>query len=246
MPQEVVVHLHAIDVLSYLVREDCDILLKDMLESSNHAIVGYSKPGSDLAKSVFEAIKLNSQIDTIFLMNHGIVIGGHSACDVQDKLDKLLEKIASKNSNPSIYPINFDKNQKEIASLREYEYVPTPLTKFNNLVTNPDLLDLVENKWALFPDHVVFLGAKAVTATASILIKFLNKNEDIRPPFIFCKNIGVFQHNDVTNAQLDQLSCFYDVAIRQDNNAKVVGLTDQNIDDLLNWDAEKYRLSITK
>ena len=28
MPQRIVIHLHAIDVLSHLVRDDCDVILK--------------------------------------------------------------------------------------------------------------------------------------------------------------------------------------------------------------------------
>jgi len=93
---------------------------------------------------------------------------------------------------------------------------------------------------------VVFLGAKALIGSYEMLKDFFKDNDRLKPPFIFCKDIGVFQHNDVTNAQVDQLGCFYDVAIRQDDISKIIGLTDKNINDLIDWDAEKYRLSITK
>jgi rhamnose utilization protein RhaD (predicted bifunctional aldolase and dehydrogenase) len=105
---------------------------------------------------------------------------------------------------------------------------------------------MVEKKWALFPDHVVFLGEKALIGYQDYLLSTLEDTSYKKPPFIFCKDIGVFQHLSTTIAQIDQLQCFYDVAIRQTDISKITTLTDKDIVKLIDWDAEKYRLSITK
>ena len=74
----------------------------------------------------------------------------------------------------------------------------------------------------------------------------LKDYENTRPAFIFCKGVGTFQHASVTRAQIDQLNCFFDVAIRQRDYSKIIKLSEEDIAELLNWDAEKYRLSIAK
>ncbi|GAU02653.1 hypothetical protein BSLA_01r4932 [Burkholderia stabilis] len=45
----------------------------------------------------------------------------------------------------------------------------------------------------------------------------------------------------MTKAQRAMLQCFYDVAVRIDNASDVQSLSDDDVADLLNWDAEKYR-----
>jgi len=248
MPQRVVVHLHAIDILSYLVREDCEINFKNILpENLNYAMVKYCKPGANLAKNVFGKIKLDSEINIVFLMNHGLVIGGDSAFEVQEILDGLIKKLAPEITFKTLAEsIDVNKNHDLIKYLERYGYAPVSSPKFHYLATNLDLSDLVESKWALFPDHVVFLGAKALIGNSEILKDFLEESKNIRPPFIFCKHVGTFQYKNVTRAQVDQLNCFYDVAIRQKDKSKIIGLSDKDIDELVDWDAEKYRLSITK
>ena len=74
----------------------------------------------------------------------------------------------------------------------------------------------------------------------------LSNNANLRPGFIFCNNVGTFQHASVTRAQIDQLNCFYDVAIRLSDLEKVVSLSVEDVGQLMDWDAEKYRLSIAK
>lgn len=245
MPQRVVLHLHAIDVLSHLVRADCDIILKKRLPKDfSFVLVDYCKPGADLARNVYNKIQ-SSDASVVFLLNHGLVIAGESVDEVCATLNFILEKLKS-----DIYINNIlDFSGIElniIKQLDKYDYTPVKSSRFNSLSVNPNLSYIVEKKWAMFPDHVVFLGPEALIGDCDFLENHLARNEDLRPAFIFCKDVGTFQHNSLTRAQLDQLSCFYDVAIRQNSLSNILVLSPQSIADLLDWDAEVYRQNISK
>jgi rhamnose utilization protein RhaD (predicted bifunctional aldolase and dehydrogenase) len=246
MPQRVVVHLHAIDVLSHLVRDDCELNFKNILpEDMNYALVKYCKPGEDLAENVYQKIQSNEQINVVFLLNHGLVIGGESVSEVLQLLDNLLDYLKTEIDSEH-FSRSFVEDGSATEKLNKHGYVPAEFPTFHALALNSSLSYLVENKWALFPDHVVFLGEKALIGDCDVLNTMLMGRDNSCPAFIFCKDIGTFQHISVTRAQIDQLACFYDVAIRQSDFSKIVKLSDEDINELLGWDAEKYRLSIAK
>lgn len=241
MPQSVVLHLHAIDVLSHLVRDDCDVILKKLLPKNfSFVSIDYCKPGADLARNVFNKIQCDDDVSVVFLLNHGLVVAGASVGDVSKTLNLILEKLKAKVyiNDADVLPV---MNMSVVKKLKKYGYTPVQSRKLNGLATNSNLQLIVEHKWALFPDHVVFLGPKALIGDGDFLNKCLMSNKSLRPAFIFCKNVGTFQHTSLSRAQSDQLSCFYDVAVRQNDVSKIVTLAESSVDELLEWDAEKYR-----
>ncbi len=57
LPQSVVIHLHAVDVLAPLVRADADREIRDILAGRvNYALVDYVRPGGPLAAAVASAL----------------------------------------------------------------------------------------------------------------------------------------------------------------------------------------------
>ena len=247
MPQRIVLHLHAIDVLSHLVRDDCDIILKKMLPKDfSFVLVDYCKPGADLARNVYNKIQsYDVDVSVVFLLNHGLVIAGESVDEVSATLNFILEKLKSDIYVSDLVDLPVIE-LNTIQRLNKHGYIPPKLSKFNALSVNPNLSYMVEKKWAMFPDHVVFLGPKALIGDCDFLENHLANNENSRPAFIFCKDVGTFQHNSLSRAQLDQLSCFYDVAIRQNSLSNILLLSPHSIEDLLDWDAEVYRQNISK
>lgn len=246
MPHRIVIHLHAIDILSHLVTKDCELHFKNKLsEDLSYALVKYSKPGVDLARNVFQVIQSDHKINIVFLMNHGLVLGGESVSEILLILENLINRLKGEINSDNL-KCSFVEDRNAIARLAKHGYVPAECVNFHELVINPNLSYLVENKWALFPDHVVFLGEKAMIGSSDNLDSMLMKENNAQPAFIFCKDIGAFQHVTASRAQIDQLKCFYDVAIRQNDPSKIVQLSGEDIKELLNWDAEKYRLSIAK
>lgn len=246
MPQRVVVHLHAIEILSYLVRKNCEEIINDRLsERDNYAFVSYCHPGAELAEQVFKAVDDNKDCNIVFLKNHGLVIAGESVEEVEQLLYGLLRRLV--NTVTVTFDVHDFFCDVDISyRLSLCGYSPVQELKLHSLSKIPALLELVETKWALFPDHVVFLGAKAFVGEIDYLVEILSQSESARPAFVFCRGVGTFQHASLSRAQEDQLTCFYDVAIRQDDSSKLAVLSEENISALLSWDAEKYRQSIAK
>ena len=52
---------------------------------------------------------------------------------------------------------------------------------------------------------------------------------------------GVYENLHATAAQKCQLRCYYDVITRQGASDKLATLSDRQVSELLDWDAEKFR-----
>ena len=245
MPQPVVVHVHAVEVLALLVRDNCtDVIDSKLGNTIDWAIVDYVKPGEELASEVFRVLQEKPELKLIFLKNHGIVIGGSNVEDVDATLSDLVKHFLTEISTDKpdrIIPCSKDT----LSVLKEYGYTPAYRVCLHSLALDSFLITCLEEKWALFPDHVVFLGPEPVVGVLGEVKKTLSQDGTFRPPYLFVKNIGVFQHQSLSKAQEDQLVCYLEVLLRQSAVTDLICLSDSDIDQLLNWDAEKYRQSIS-
>ena len=120
---------------------------------------------------------------------------------------------------------------------------------------NPDNLDTVldqkeashikwhaQNNWRISPDHVVFLGPKPILVKPDE-VQNLPVDCSSNAPYIFVEGFGVLESNVITRGQRAQLRCYYDILIRQKDYENLSILSEQQIYELINWDAEKYRQS---
>ncbi len=246
IPKRVVLHLHAVDVLCRLVRDDSDNMLQNALPNNfKFLTIDYCNPGADLAKAVYQEIQKKDGVGVIFLLNHGLVVAGGSVSEVSTVLNFILNRLEAEIHINNDTPLS-TLDKKTINKFAEYGYIPAELSKYHELATNPNLQFIVEHKWAMYPDHVVFLGPKAVIGDCDFVDKCLMTDKSLRPAFVFCKDVGTFQHVSVSRSQLDLLNCFYNVAVRQNDVSKIVALPECSIHALLAWDAEKYRLQMSK
>jgi rhamnose utilization protein RhaD (predicted bifunctional aldolase and dehydrogenase) len=113
------------------------------------------------------------------------------------------------------------------------------------LATDPSLYAQLEVRWAICPDHVVFLGAVAGCVDDINTIATLHFKSD-PPPFLFVRGLGVLQSDKVSAAQQAQLAFYRDLLVRTDPVVKLAVLTQSDIVGLLNWDAEKYRIALNQ
>lgn len=237
MPQKIVLHLHAVEILAHLVRDNpVSVFKKKIGKSLLWSYVPYFKPGADLAAAVAEQVSENPSIEVVFLQNHGVVIGANTI----DRVNDVLEKLITLLQNPTIQTSTVDEVESINIKLLE-AYKPCSDSKLNELATNKYLSSRIENEWVLYPDHAVFLGCKAKILTKKINFDELNNIYSDNPPFIFDLGVGVYESRNVTAAEIAQLRCYYDVLIRQAVSEELVTLSEDAVIDLLNWDAEKYR-----
>lgn len=76
MPHPVVVHLHAVEILAWLVRNNFRDDIMALIDSRRRwASTAYHKPGAALAKAVSTALGSANTADVVLLQNHGVVIG---------------------------------------------------------------------------------------------------------------------------------------------------------------------------
>ena len=225
IPQKIVVHLHPVNVLAWLVRKNCRI---EHLPKGHFTptLVDYHKPGPGLAKAVHSKIKNHPETDVIFLKNHGVIVGGDSV-DIVSGIIKNLDDIfhqeprSEVDAPPFITPPNGG-----------YRFIARQ--KIQQLVFDDSLFRRLSKDWAIYPDHVVFLGARPHV--------YHRENEiDDTAEIIFLKRRGVFAKTEPTPAQMEQLLCYYNILARQRPEEEIASLSDEQIAEIINWDAEHYR-----
>ena len=62
MSHKIVVHLHAVDILSYLVRKNLS-KVDDKINGVNSIFIEYFKPGSELAEAIFHKLEGKNNIN---------------------------------------------------------------------------------------------------------------------------------------------------------------------------------------
>ncbi len=248
MPHKVVVHLHAIHVLRILVRANSQEYINQLfdeptLSGISFAYVPYFKPGLDLANAIFSALQNQASVDVVLLQNHGLVLGADSVEGIKSLIERLNKAYLAFEHKlhlveiPDKYPIT------AIPSPPNYSLIPFPDLEVHALALDPSLFKRLKDDWVLYPDHAVFLGAKAMTFPSVEHLAAWQTQHDL-PELVFIENIGVFIQANLNQAKQIQLRCYYDVVSRIGSNTDLRPLSQVDVDALLNWDAEKLRQEI--
>jgi rhamnose utilization protein RhaD (predicted bifunctional aldolase and dehydrogenase) len=238
MPHKVVVHLHAVEILAHLVKLNCLETMNRLIPTNiKWKLVDYHKPGAELAKAVSHALSQEPKTDIIFLKSHGVVIGGKNINEVKKILEDLTKALKIKPRLNSHQPTKQEK-------LNGYSIINN--TEIQQLALDKNLFYFVASNWALYPDHVVFLGAKAnIYKTIEEFQK--NYNQSSTPSeIIFILDSGVYSSKPLSQAMLEQLQCYFNVIVRQDVTETLSVLSTSQISELIDWDSEKYRKTISK
>ena len=243
MPHRIVVHLHSVVILAILVREHCEDVLSALVDKTiSWSVVDYQKPGPALAQAISIVLVKNASLDVLFLKNHGVVIGGQSVEEIQCMLTQLNELLYEPGNRKQ--PILALDNECE--ALREEGYSLLPDPEMQALALDPEFFNRLASNWALYPDHVVFLGAEAPVFSDWNEFHVTAHSIDRKPELIIIQGSGVFILPTFNKSKLDQLRCYYDVLSALPCDVKLKVLDEKAVGDLLNWDAEKYRMSIVK
>ena len=239
MPQRYIFHMHMIDILKELVCLDgfkrISNIMKDQI---NWIWIDYFTPGPKLAKAIKTKLRNVAFIpEIIFLQNHGVVLGADSLQKIDLLIKDLKKRFNSKSFNHSLKPEgeNINKYLELSKSIKLIE------EKFANiLVLNSKHFKYLKKNWALYPDHIVFLGKKPFVYEK--INDFINSMKiGLTPELIFVKNIGVFHSEKFSHAKKVQLKCYVDLIVRIKNGSILRNLSDNEIDFLTSWEDEKYR-----
>lgn len=233
-----VIHYHPVNLNTILIQKDGFLKLKKLLNINNWIYVKYAKPGNELYKKVGEKLKTKSEkIQVIFLQNHGIVIGADTYKECINKID-YFEKIFQTKDN------EFELNTPKIQKYAKLLNMKTPkYKKINSLATNKISYKVCSTKnGILFPDQAVFLGNKMKCITEKEIPSYINSNVK----FLIIKNIGVLISKN-SKVEINEILLFMSKILLKLNNSNNLNyLSKKNINALINWDAEKYRLQLSR
>lgn len=240
LPHKFVLHLHALDVLALLIRTNARSEIERLMPPEiSWGFVEYVKPGPELAKATAKVIQDHSNVDVLFLQNHGVVVAGDSVFEIRSLLEVVRNSVGQPRVHKSGQPSDPILELSGYAPLGDYE--------INELVTEAKLISLLEKVWAVAPDHVVFLGPKPFIFEGPLEFdNHISEHSEALPLLAFVKGVGIFTRGRLDDAGEAQVRAYFELIVRQEAHHEFNKFTDDQVAELLNWDAEQYRLAMRK
>jgi rhamnose utilization protein RhaD (predicted bifunctional aldolase and dehydrogenase) len=226
MQQRVVLHVHCVNTIAWAIRQDAVHQLAKRLQQFNWSFIPYARPGLQLSLAMAQHLKPSS--DVMVLQNHGLAVAANTVAEAEALLWRVVEKLDCP-LRPCASP--------DLAALQKLsagtEYAPAL-----DPHAHAPALDAHAVQYGCtnvyYPDHVVFLGSVIPTDIAS------------NAPAVAVPGVGMLVRKDAKPAIEPMLRCLGDVFLRTSVIAKLNPLSAAEIDQLLNWDAEKYRQTLNQ
>ena len=224
MPQRVVVHVHCVNTIAWAIRQDAEARLAEKLQGFDWAFIPYARPGLPLAGAI--AARIRPGVNVLVLANHGLVVAAESV----EAADALLARAVAALERPVRAAAALDRAALEKLCAGK-PYRPAEMDETHALAT--DTIALKRGRECVFyPDHVVFLGTGVATSFEG------------DPPLVAIPGMGVVIREGAKPAVEAMGRCLADVMRREEESDPLVALSAEDIDRLVNWDAEKYRQTL--
>ena len=224
MPQKVVVHVHCVNTIAWMVQEGATEKVTPLLAGLDWAFVPYARPGLQLARAIRRALTQNTNI--LLLQNHGLAVASDTMADAELLLREVVTRL-QRPAAPTATP-DIDKLQS-LAADSDYA-IPADANAHGLALLHWAFKPATSS--VFYPDHAVFLGVEMATRLPS------------DAPAVAIEGVGVLVHRKAKPAVEPMLGCLSDVFRRLTPSDALKPLTRQEIAELLNWDAEKYRQSL--
>lgn len=237
LPHKYVIHLHPVKVLSVLIQNNWQSVIQEKLKNSSIAfnLVGYHKPGKELAEAINIAKNQSPNANLFFLKNHGIIVAENDFESFKYLLSRTLTCFTYEG------PPNEDNYTSELELSDVPNYLNFKHPAISKLISENIFQKTLEQNWRLYPDHIVFMGMHPIFISKFDPVIYEKK---CSPVIFFDVSKGCYIQENHTKAQLAQLKCYFDVLLSIDDYSSIDSLTEKDSLELLNWDAEKYRLSL--
>ncbi len=241
LPQRVVMHVHSINVLAFATRARGEQLLAERLADFRWAWIPYCRPGAPLTNAILERVGLEeSEPIALVLTNHGLVV----AADTIEQTLAMLDAVEKALCSPPCRTAP-EVRTAQLQSLAQSAGARLPEDQGINALALDTAATAIASRGALYPDHVVFLGAVPVIRDANRLGDF-RWEEDASAPYVIVPGKGVLLRPDISANAMAMLACWAALASRLPDPDQIVPLTEQAIRELIGWDAEKYRQSLER
>lgn len=226
MSQRVVLHVHCVNTIAWAISKDPRKQLANLLQAYRWVFVPYARPGLQLSRAIRSSIEPDSNV--LILQNHGLVVAADTVAEAQSLLLNVVSAL-EREVRPAAPP-DF---ARLVAMAKGTDYHLPEDENCHAFATHEGSFGPATTQ-VFYPDHVVFLGRNipADFATATPALAF--------------RGIGTLVHKNAKPAVMPMLSCLSDVFRRLNTASALKPLATHEIDQLLNWDAEKYRQTLVQ
>ena len=218
-------HLHPTLINIFTCTEEGQEIIKKICEENdNMSYVDYYKPGIILTDAILQERTTLNHIT--FLFNHGIIVTGPSKDSIKDRY-KSVEEMLKKEIIYEEYKQEGELLSKE--GLKHDFFINNSLIK--NLIYDSSLFD--NHTLHLYPDSAIYnirlepLVETNWTDTSQWLINATNEKEATFKAELFINKMKIIHF-----AKINGFTPYY--------------LDQDSVDELVNWDAEKYRQDLLK
>ena len=237
MPHKIVIHTHAVDIISIAVTKNARSKFFPLLSGLNWVWVDYAKPGLDLTRAVVDAMNGNRR-DILVLGNHGLVVAGDDCAEVIELMEtvQLRCRLNARSVDEKAHSagVKFPFGCWELS----------PDEVINSLALDSQSYQIFK-EGIIYPDQVVFLGNcpcfVGFGENSIEVIEAHNAEHGEYPVYYVHEGFGVYISELATNGLLSMLKCHGDVLLRIEGNQLINTLSVDKVAELMDWDAEKYR-----
>jgi rhamnose utilization protein RhaD (predicted bifunctional aldolase and dehydrogenase) len=238
MPQKIVVHVHCVETIANAVLADAEAVVAEKLNGLPYAFIPYARPGLPLAKAI--AARLSEGTTVLILGNHGLVVAGETVAEAEALLDTVSARL---RLDPRAAPPPDLAALSRLAVDSDYRLPDDPALHAAATDLESCRIGAGGN---LYPDHVIFLGRSLAIAAPDETAADVATTFREPPPLVLFPGKGVLVLKDISAGAAAMARCFGDVAARIPGGAKLRYLTTEENDELLGWDAEKYRQALNR
>lgn len=233
MPHRVVLHSHPVDVISLSLLPNSHPLLEELLSDITWHLIPYCRPGAPLAYQIALALS-RKPADVLILANHGLVVGGSSPQDAYRLQAEVIHRL-TQIPRP-VRDINISELSEQAC---RFPGATIPRSSvIHSLATDPYSLELSALN-PPYPDHAIFCGIHPWFTTKSDLPPTSDTTYGLIP------GVGVILLEKATHATEAMLQAQAEVYLRLPPGIKVNLLTSAQCEELLKWEAETYRKTIS-
>jgi rhamnose utilization protein RhaD (predicted bifunctional aldolase and dehydrogenase) len=238
-PQRVVVHVHCVNTIAVAIRVDAPAVLAGRLTDFDWAFIPYIKPGAMLAGAVARA--LGPATDVVVLGNHGLIVAAETVAEADALLGRVIAALA-------MQPRSGAPDMAALAARSGDGFAPLPAGHpLHAVAVLPDLTALAA-EGSLYPDHVLFCGIGAAVMNAgetpAMTVARHVAGGRPAPPFLLVPGAGALIEGHASAGARALSRCLGDVLGRVPEGAMLTYLSLAQNAELLDWDAEKYRLAL--
>ncbi len=225
MPQQVVLHVHCVNTIAWAIQADAAKQLEARMANFKWSFVPYARPGLELARAIKTTMRPGA--DVLILGNHGLAVAAET---VAEAYKLMLSVVVALQRKPRSAKMPNLARLQAVAVGTNYVLPTDP--RVHSFAMEKSVCKLAAN-YVYYPDHVVFLGAKVPQDFAS------------DAPAIAFPSAGVLVHKNAKPSVEPMLACLSEVFLRLESTDRLEALTDDDVARLLNWDAEKYRQTLS-